>query len=211
MKYATNTKSQAQGWFLHRITGTFLVFLLLTHFWVQHFDSTTRSVVEQVVTADAGDGVNAEGNEVQPLPTYSEPAVRAVEARRQSDPRFGAPGSPVTPYEVTMLRLADPVYAVLWKAFNLVFLLFALHHGFYGLTNILTDYIRRPMNRAVATTLAWIVALVLFVIGTYSVVTAGTNMVVPQGGSPTVNEAVTAPATAAPVVPLPAPADTVGR
>lgn len=210
MKYASNTKSQAQGWFLHRITGTFLVFLLLTHFWIQHFDATTRSVVEQVVThADADDGINAEGNEVQPLPTYGEPAVRAVEARRQTDPRFGAPGSPVTPYEVTMLRLADPVYAVLWKAFNLVFLLFALHHGFYGLTNILTDYIRRPMNRAIATALSWIVALVLLVIGSYSVVTAGTNMTVPAPGTPTLNEALPTASPATPgavTTPMTAPA-----
>ena len=190
MKYSTNTKSQAQNWFLHRITGTFLVFLLLTHFWVQHFDSTTKSVVEQVVTAaDAGDGLNAEGNEVQPLPTYGPDAIAAVEARRQTDPRFGAPGSAVTPYEVTMLRLADPVYAVLWKAFNLFFLLFALHHGFYGLSNILTDYIRRPMLRAIATTLSWTLALVLFFIGAYSVVTAGVGMMPPTPGTPTLNEA----------------------
>ena len=190
MKYSTNTKSQAQNWFLHRITGTFLVFLLLTHFWVQHFDSTTKSVVEQVVTAaDAGDGLNAEGNEVQPLPTYGPDAIAAVEARRQTDPRFGAPGSAVTPYEVTMLRLADPVYAVLWKAFNLFFLLFALHHGFYGLSNILTDYIRRPMLRAMATTLSWTLALVLFFIGAYSVVTAGVGMMPPTPGTPTLNEA----------------------
>ena len=189
MKYSTNTKSQAQNWFLHRITGTFLVFLLLTHFWVQHFDSTTKSVVEQVVTADASSGLQAEGNEVQPLPTYGPDAIAAVEARRQSDPRFGAPGSAVTPYEVTMLRLADPVYAVLWKAFNLFFLLFALHHGFYGLSNILTDYIRRPMLRAIATTLSWTLALVLFFIGAYSVVTAGVGMMPPTPGTPTLNEA----------------------
>lgn len=206
MKYSNNTKSQAQNWFLHRITGTFLVFLLLTHFWVQHFDSTTKSVVEQVVSADADDGIQAEGNEVQPLPTYGPDAIAAVEARRQSDPRFGAPGSAVTPYEVTMLRLADPVYATLWKAFNLFFLLFALHHGFYGLTNVLTDYLRRPMLRAMATTLSWSVALILFFIGAYSVVTAGTNMQVPQQGTPTVDE--TTPSAApgsAPGTPQPAP------
>ncbi len=194
MRYSTNTKSQAQNWFLHRITGTFLVFLLLTHFWVQHFDSTTKSVVEQVVThADADDGLNAEGDEVQPLPTYGPDAIAAVEARRQTDPRFGAPGSQVTPYEVTMLRLADPVYAVLWKAFNLFFLLFALHHGFYGLSNILTDYIRRPMLRAMATKLSWTLALVLFVIGAYSVVTAGTGMMPPTPGTPTLNESAMPP------------------
>lgn len=196
--YRTATKSQAQGWLLHRITGTFLVFLLLTHFWIQHFDSTTQSVVHQVVTKTEqatgnADAVNAEGNEATPLPQYSENARNAVEARRQTDPRFGAPGSPVTPYEVTMLRLADPVYAVLWKAFNLFFLLFALHHGFYGLNNVLGDYIRRPMLRAVVSKLVWIVAGLIFLIGTYSVITAGLNMQPPSGGAPTVQETVPVP------------------
>jgi len=182
MKYSTNTKSQAQGWFLHRITGTFLVFLLLTHFWIQHFDSVTASVTHSVV--EAGDPISPQSEAPQSienvqrggLPEYPEKAVAAVEARRAVDPRFGAPGSPVTSYEVTMLRLADPVYAVLWKGFNILFLLFALHHGFYGLNNILTDYIRRPMMRAIATRLSWTVALVLLVIGLYSVVTAGFGM-----------------------------------
>jgi len=172
LTYSSNTKSHAQGWLLHRITGTFLVFLLLTHFWIQHFDATTRSVVEQVVVKTE----NAEGQAVTPMPTYSENAENAVNTRRESDPRFGPVGAPVTPYDVTMLRLADPVYAVLWKTFNLFFLLFALHHGFYGLNNVLSDYIRRPMVRAVVTKLVWIVAGLLFIIGAYSVITAGLNM-----------------------------------
>jgi succinate dehydrogenase / fumarate reductase, membrane anchor subunit len=189
MKYATNTKSQAQGWFLHRITGTFLVFLLLTHFWIQHFDSVTASVTHSVV--EAGEVPSPQSEAPQSVenvqrgggPEYPEKAVAAVEARRAVDPRFGAPGSPVTSYEVTMLRLADPVYAVLWKGFNILFLLFALHHGFYGLNNILTDYIRRPMLRAVATRISWLVALVLVIVGLYSVVTAGFNMEAPAGAT----------------------------
>ncbi len=72
-----------------------------------------------------------------------------------------------------MLRLGDPTYAVLWKGFNLLFLIFALHHGFYGLNNILTDYIRNDMVRVGATVLSWTVALILFVIGAYSVIVAG--------------------------------------
>ena len=78
-----------------------------------------------------------------------------------------------TPYEVLMLRLGDPVYAVLWKGFNLLFLMFALHHGFYGLNNVLTDYIRNDMARVGATALSWTLALVLFIIGAYSVIVAG--------------------------------------
>lgn len=186
MKYSTNTESRARQWFLHRITGTFLVFLLLTHFWIQHYDSVTASVTHSVVSPGRTPvGGDAEASEsianvkAGGLPEYPEKAVAAVEARRRVDPRFGAPGTPVTSYEVTMLRLADPVYAVLWKAFNIFFLLFALHHGFYGLNNILTDYIRRPMLRAVAQYLSYTVAVVLLIIGLYSVVMAGTNMRAP--------------------------------
>jgi succinate dehydrogenase / fumarate reductase membrane anchor subunit len=62
---------------------------------------------------------------------------------------------------------------VLWKGFNILFLIVALHHGFYGLNNVLTDYIRNDMGRVVAKTLSWGTALVLLIIGMYSVITAG--------------------------------------
>ncbi|WP_412070535.1 succinate dehydrogenase [Rubrivirga sp. IMCC43871] len=193
-KYGRTARSSALQWFAHRITGTFLIFLLITHFWVQHFDRTTASISHSVVTADEA--------EAGVLPRYSQEAdaaVRAFEARegtgtspdrlrvvpaqdrRLGDPEGDAPGpthppgevAGPTPYEVLMLRLGDPVYAVLWKGFNLLFLLFALHHGFYGLNNVLTDYIRNDMARVGATALSWTLALVLFVIGAYSVVVAG--------------------------------------
>lgn len=153
-KYGKSRRSNAGNWFLHRITGTFLVFLLITHFWVQHYDNTTRSVVEQVVTEEGE------------RPEYSDAAKEAVRAK------FG-PTAEVTSYDVLMLRLADPVYAVLWKGFNILFLIVALHHGFYGLNNVLTDYIRNPLMRKVATSLSWTTALVLLVIGLYSVTVAG--------------------------------------
>ncbi len=193
-KYGRTARSSAFQWFAHRITGTFLIFLLITHFWVQHFDRTTASISHSVVTAEEA--------EVGVLPRYSQEAdaaVRAFEARegtnasperlrvvpaqdrRLGTPEGDAPGpthppgevAGPTPYEVLMLRLGDPVYAVLWKGFNLLFLLFALHHGFYGLNNVLTDYIRNDMARVGATALSWTLALVLFVIGAYSVVVAG--------------------------------------
>ena len=87
----------------------------------------------------------------------------------------GTTEAAVTPYDVVMQRLADPVYAVLWKGFNILFLIVALHHGFYGLNNVLTDYIRNDMGRIAARTLSWGLALVLLVIGLYSVITAGWN------------------------------------
>ncbi|HEX8299920.1 MAG TPA: succinate dehydrogenase [Rubricoccaceae bacterium] len=190
--YGRNSQSSAVQWFMHRITGTFLVFLLITHFWVQHYSRTTASVSHSVITSDAANAGE--------LPEYSEEAAAAVRAARtrtgqpqpersravtvalQPDRSDGtAPGpthppaetAAITPYDVLMLRLGDPVYAVLWKGFNLLFLLFALHHGFYGLNNIMTDYIRNDLLRVGASALSWTVALVLFVIGAYSVIVAG--------------------------------------
>ena len=190
-KYGRTARSSAFQWFAHRITGTFLISLLITHFWVQHYDRVTASVSHSVITADdAARGV---------LPSYNDEAAAAVRAARDRDrqptgetmPRVvpaqdsnvqgDAPGpthppaetASVTPYDVLMLRLGDPVYAVLWKGFNLLFLAFALHHGFYGLNNVLTDYIRNDMVRVGATALSWTLALVLFVVGAYSVIVAG--------------------------------------
>ena len=160
MTYGKSARSpNAQNWFLHRITGTFLIFLLITHFWVQHYDHQTATISKDVISSEqVEDGV---------LPSYPE-AARAAVAERT-----GAATAEVTPYDVVMQRLADPVYAVLWKGFNILFLLFALHHGFYGLNNILTDYIRNDMGRAVAKVLSWTLALALLVIGLYSIITAG--------------------------------------
>ncbi len=193
-KYGRTARSSAFQWFAHRITGTFLIFLLITHFWVQHYDRVTASVSHSVITSeDASRGV---------LPAYDTEAAAAVRAARERDrqptgetgPRVvpaqdsnvqgDAPGpthppaetSSVTPYDVLMLRLGDPVYAVLWKGFNLLFLAFALHHGFYGLNNVLTDYIRNDMVRVGVSALSWTLAFVLFVVGAYSVIVAGLNV-----------------------------------
>jgi succinate dehydrogenase / fumarate reductase membrane anchor subunit len=193
--YGRTARSSAFQWFTHRITGTFLVFLLITHFWVQHYSRTTQSVTHSVITAEeAARGV---------LPAYSEEANAAVRERRERMRQGQAPqpvvpaegeadgdaatpaartaAQPVgtasaTPYDVLMLRLGDPVYAVLWKGFNLLFLLFALHHGFYGLNNILSDYIRNDLVRVTAVTLSWTVAVILFVVGAYAVIVAGLNV-----------------------------------
>lgn len=190
-RFGRSARSSALQWFLHRITGTFLVFLLITHFWVQHYDRTTASISHDVVTAEQAErGV---------LPRYSEEANAAVRARQRAVPQEAPPNRTIptgqrggedvpgpthppaesadaTPYDILMLRLADPVYAVLWKGFNILFLLFALHHGFYGLNNILSDYIRHDMARAAALTLSWGLAVVLFIVGAYSVTVAGLNL-----------------------------------
>lgn len=180
-KYGHSAKSSAFQWFTHRITGTFLIFLLITHFWVQHYDRTTASISHSVITsAEADAGV---------IPEYSDAANEAVQQRRLNQGGIGRnpvvpadaataqpAGQEATPYDVLMLRLGDPVYAVLWKGFNLLFLLFALHHGFFGVTNILSDYIRNDMLRVGAVSLAWTFALVLFIVGSYSVIVAGLNV-----------------------------------
>lgn len=152
---AASSRTNAVNWFLHRITGVFLIFMLITHFWVQHYDHQTASVSPEVVT------------EADALPSYPEEAQEGVQAR------YGTDEGEATPYQVVMQRLADPVYAVLWKGFNILFLVVALHHGFYGLNNILTDYIRNPMGRLLARTFSWTVALCLLIVGLYSVITAG--------------------------------------
>ncbi len=181
-KYGQTARSSAFQWFAHRITGTFLIFLLITHFWVQHFDRTTRSVSHSVITSEQA----AQGA----LPEYSDEANEAVRKRyekeQESPPQpvvpvdaaraAAQPVATATPHDVLLLRLGDPVYAVLWKGFNLLFLLFALHHGFYGLNNVLTDYIRNDLVRVGAVALSWTVALVLFVVGAYSVIVAGLNV-----------------------------------
>lgn len=108
---AASSKSSALNWFLHRITGVFLICMLITHFWVQHYDHQAASVTHEVVT------------EKGEMPDYPQEAKEGVEAR------FG-PGTEATPYQVVMQRLADPVYAVLWKGFNILFLIVALHTAF---------------------------------------------------------------------------------
>ena len=160
-------RSSATNWFLHRITGTFLIFLLITHFWIQHYDKQTATVLPQAISNEATEEQGA-------LPDYAEyhpESVEAVNAFRAA--RGLEPVAEVTPYDVVMLRLADPVYAVLWKGFNIFFLIFALHHGFYGLNNVLGDYIRNDLARLTVRVLTWTLALVLLVIGLYSVITAG--------------------------------------
>lgn len=154
MAKRSTAQSSAFLWFLHRVTGVFLVFLLFTHFWVQHYDRQAASVTHEVVTEEGE------------LPTYPEEAQAGVTARFGDD-------AEATPYQVVMQRLADPVYAVLWKGFNILFLIVALHHGFYGLNNVMTDYIRDPLGRLIARSLSWTVALGLLIIGLYSVITAG--------------------------------------
>lgn len=158
-EYGRSIDSRAFNWFLHRITGTFLVFLLITHFWVQHYDTQTASVAHQVISTE-----QAESGSTPEYPAEAREAVRS---------ELDDPDAEVTPYDVVMLRLSDPIYAVLWKGFNILFLIFGLHHGFYGLNNIISDYIRNDLLRTTARIFSWTVALGLLIVGVYSVIVAG--------------------------------------
>ena len=73
-KYGRTARSSAFQWFAHRITGTFLIFLLTAHFWIQHYDRTTASISHDVVTAEEA--------EAGVLPGYSTEAAAAVARQR---------------------------------------------------------------------------------------------------------------------------------
>ena len=75
-------------------------------------------------------------------------------------------------YDAVLVKIVI-TRAILFVIAVALFLLFALHHGFYGLNNVLTDYIRNDMVRVGAIALSWTVALVLLLIGSYSVIVAG--------------------------------------
>lgn len=57
-------------------------------------------------------------------------------------------------YEVVMERLGSP----LWKAFDLVFLVSVLYHGFNGLLGIVTEYTKKGIFR-------WLLYMVIFASG----------------------------------------------
>ncbi|MCS7082629.1 MAG: succinate dehydrogenase [Bacteroidetes bacterium] len=155
--YQPSPRPRAFWWFFHRVSGSVLVIMLIVHYWVQHYDPATATMTSELLS---------EGE----LPRYGEAA--------QARTGLVEP----TPYDLVMARLADPAYAWFWKTYNLLFLLFALHHGFYGLSNIIGDYVRHDMARLLLTVLAWCVALFLLVVGAYSVITAGWNYTPPKPG-----------------------------
>ncbi|MCS7075596.1 MAG: succinate dehydrogenase hydrophobic membrane anchor subunit [Bacteroidia bacterium] len=154
-QYGQSSKSNAFNWFFHRISGTLLIFFLVTHFWIQHYNTSTQSVGHKSISS-------AEIEKV---------------SQNMKENTLGYPDEhKITPYDRVMHRLKSPDYAILWKAFNILFLVFALHHGFYGMTNIISDYVRNGTARAIAITACWLLAAGLFVIGTYSTIVAGLDL-----------------------------------
>ncbi len=64
-------------------------------------------------------------------------------------------------YEAVMARLSDPW----WKVFNIIFLLAAVYHGFYGLNGLVTEYIRERPLRKLMRYLIIIVPMILVFFG----------------------------------------------
>ncbi|MCD6454769.1 MAG: succinate dehydrogenase, hydrophobic membrane anchor protein [Candidatus Aminicenantes bacterium] len=68
-------------------------------------------------------------------------------------------------YETVAPRLSSP----LWKAGDLLFLLFALYHGINGLWQVLEDYIRGRGLRLFLYAVVLTIAVVLLVVGTITI------------------------------------------
>lgn len=64
-------------------------------------------------------------------------------------------------YEAVVKRLSEPS----WKIFNIVFLLSALYHGFYGLQGLIFEYVRQDSLKRILTTLVYFIPLVLAFFG----------------------------------------------
>jgi succinate dehydrogenase cytochrome b556 subunit/succinate dehydrogenase hydrophobic membrane anchor protein len=77
-----------------------------------------------------------------------------------------------TTFDFVSKRWANP----LWRSFDWLLLLFALWHGTLGLRISITDYIRRDGWRVLASSANWIVAIVITVIGTITIITFDEEM-----------------------------------
>lgn len=68
-------------------------------------------------------------------------------------------------YETVAPRLSSP----LWKAGDLLFLIFALYHGMNGVWQVLEDYVRSRSLRLFLYSLVLTLAIVLLVVGTITI------------------------------------------
>ncbi|MEN2995143.1 MAG: succinate dehydrogenase, hydrophobic membrane anchor protein [Thermodesulfovibrio sp.] len=64
-------------------------------------------------------------------------------------------------YEAVIQRLSDPS----WKIFNIVFLVSAIYHGFYGLNGLVTEYIKNDFWKKVIRFVVFIVPIGLTFFG----------------------------------------------
>ena len=77
---------------------------------------------------------------------------------------FPVEGGTIT-YETVMSRLGHP----LWKAFDMLFLIFAIYHGMNGAMMLVHDYIKRPGIRTTVVALLWTGALYLLILGSTTI------------------------------------------
>ena len=77
---------------------------------------------------------------------------------------FPAEGGAIT-FQTVMARLQHP----LWKAFDMLFLVFAIYHGMNGALLLVHDYIKRSGFRLVVIGLLWIVAIYLLILGSITI------------------------------------------
>ena len=68
-------------------------------------------------------------------------------------------------YQTIMERMASPA----WKALDVCFLFLALYHGKYGLQVLIDDYVTKAGPRNILFFLTWLLALFLFIYGTWIV------------------------------------------
>ncbi len=150
----TSSRIEALGWFMQRLTGLGLVLFLALHFWVQHMPNgflATATEYNEIVA-----GLALQGPEF-------------AEAIADGHIKDALPEEHVITYSKVAARLSNP----LWKAIDIMLLLFAIAHGLNGLNNVLVDYIHRePLRKALAAgSLA--VCLFLSVQGIASILAAG--------------------------------------
>jgi succinate dehydrogenase cytochrome b556 subunit len=77
-----------------------------------------------------------------------------------------------TTFDFVSKRWANP----LWRSFDWLLLLFAVWHGILGARISINDYIRRDGWRVLASSINWLVAIVITVIGTITIVTFDEEM-----------------------------------
>lgn len=73
---------------------------------------------------------------------------------------------PPLTYEKVMARLSSPA----WKAFDIVFLAFAVYHAMNGFKLIIDDYVHDISRRWLLIGALWIGAVVFFVLGFLTIV-----------------------------------------
>ena len=72
-------------------------------------------------------------------------------------------------YYFVSSRWADPKTGVIWRLWDLMMINLAVIHGFNGLRQILDEYITKPGRRIIVSTLIWLTAIFLIVLGSYAI------------------------------------------